>query len=426
MGIPLLAAGVEIFVPSMWNVAIALCGLLAAVLIVDWIRTPHAAGLTVIREVVTTMPVGVSRTVNLRILNKRTSRVRFRLWDFFPGDLRAAGLPSPALLAEPERVVWYTYKLHPNRRGTFQFGPTQLALASPWRFWDRLVRVGQSTSIRVYPDYAQVLKSALLAAQQRLDMMGILKRRKRGEGTEFQQLREFRVGDRLNQVNWKATAKLATLISNEYQEERDQQIVFLLDCSYRMRSQDATLSHFDHTLNAVILLSYFATKQGDAIGLMTFGGASDRFIAPAKGVHVVPKLLETLFDLQPSNDSPDYQMMCRQLFKLVKKRSLIVLVTTMRDDIGPELKAVVRALSARHLVLVANIREAILSEIAAKPIHTLDDALTWLGAIDFSDRTRRTIDSLRGGGAEIMDSTAQDLPIAISNRYLALKQSGRI
>jgi uncharacterized protein (DUF58 family) len=426
LGFPLALAVAEVFAAEFGIVLLAVGALLLLAAAVDWLRTPRPAGLSVIREIATTMPVGIARTVHLRVLNKQARAIRFRLWDLFPGQLRASGLPSPRLSAAPGHALQFAYKLHPDHRGTYEFGRTQLALVSPWGFWERLVKIGEASSIRVYPDYVQVLKSALLAARQRLDMMGILKRRRRGEGTEFQQLREFRVGDRLNQVNWKATAKLATLISNEFQEERDQQIVFLLDGSYRMRSQDGALSHFDHTLNAIILLTYFAVKQGDAIGLLTFGGSHDRYVAPAKGKRVIPELLDTLFDLQPSNDSPDYQMMSRQLLRLVKKRSLIVLVTTLRDDVAAELKSAIRAMTARHLVLVANIHEAILGEIAARPIHSTDDALTWLGAQDFVERTRRAVDGLRGGGVDILDSSARDLPIAISNRYLALKQSGRI
>ena len=425
-GVPLSVAIAEVFFPQFFPASLAVVGIVLIVAVVDLVRLPKARGISVIRETPTTMPVGIQRAVHLRLLNKQPRPLSITVSDFYPGLLRAIGLPSPMLEVLPNRVMLFTYQLLPNSRGSFEFGIPQLALASPWRFWQRLVRVGHSTSIRVYPDYAQVLKSALLAAQQRLDMMGILKRRRRGEGTEFQQLREFRTGDRLSQVNWKATAKLGTLISNEFQEERDQQIVVLIDCSYRMRSQDDELSHFDHTLNAVILLSYFATKQGDAIGLMTFSGDQQRFVAPAKGTHVIPKLLDTLFDLQPSNDSPDYQVMCRQLFKFVKKRSLVVLVTTIRDDVAAELKSVVRTLSARHLVIVVNLREAILTEIQNRPIRNMDDALTWLGAQEFSLCTRRAVDALRTGSVEVLDTSAKDLPIALANRYLALKNSGRL
>ncbi|MGQ0658030.1 MAG: DUF58 domain-containing protein [Chromatiales bacterium] len=121
-------------------------------------------------------------------------------------------------------------------------------------------------------------------------------KRRRGEGLEFHQLREYRGGDSLRQIDWKATSRQRKLVSREYQDERDQHVFFLVDCGRRMATKDGELSHFDMSLNAVLLLAYVALRQGDAVGVMTFSG-KPRYLPAQKGMPTLTRLLEFLFDL---------------------------------------------------------------------------------------------------------------------------------
>ena len=131
--------------------------------------------------------------------------------------------------------------------------------------WKKNIIQPLKSEVRNYPNFSSVMKYSLLATDQRLNQMGILKKRRRGEGLNFHQLREYRDGDSLRQIDWNATARTHKLISRDYQEERDQQIIFLVDCGRRMLAHDDQLSHFDHTLNAILLLSHVALRQGDAV-----------------------------------------------------------------------------------------------------------------------------------------------------------------
>ena len=103
-------------------------------------------------------------------------------------------------------------------------------------------------------------------------MVGAHLRRRRGEGTEFQQLREYRLGDSLRQIDWKATQRARKLISRDYQDERNQQVMLLVDTGRRMLARDDGLSHFDHVLNAALLVAYIALRQGDVVGLLAAAG----------------------------------------------------------------------------------------------------------------------------------------------------------
>ena len=122
--------------------------------------------------------------------------------------------------------------------------------------------------MRVYPNYSTISKLLAFEVDNKLQLTGVRMSRRRGEGIEFHQLRDYRDGDSLRSIDWKATARMRRLIAREYQDERDQQIVFMLDAGRHMLAKDAELSHFDHTLNAMFLLSYVALRQGDAAGVV--------------------------------------------------------------------------------------------------------------------------------------------------------------
>ena len=140
---------------------------------------------------------------------------------------------------------------------------------------------GQVQTVRIYPNFSVLTRFAILATDNRLSQIGMLQRRRRGEGLDFHQLREYREGDVQRQIDWKASARMPRLISREYQDERDQQVLLMLDCGRRMAARDDALSHFDHAVNAALLLAYVSLRQGDAVGLLTMSGET-RWMAPRK------------------------------------------------------------------------------------------------------------------------------------------------
>jgi uncharacterized protein (DUF58 family) len=277
----------------------------------------------------------------------------------------------------------------------------------------------------VYPNFSAVAKYALMATDNRLSQMGVRKRRRRGEGLEFHQLREYRPGDSLRQVDWKATSRHRKLISREYQDSRDQQIVFMIDCGRRMTARDDDLSHFDHTLNSVLLLSYVALRQGDAVGLMTFSGER-RYIAPCKGAGMVNTVLNSIYDLQPSMQSPDYASAATELHKRLRKRSLVVMVTNLRDEDAGEVLPALNLLGRRHLVLLASLRESVLASVLAQPVNDFDDALRLSATQRYLLARRKVHDAVSKLGAMSLDVEPEKLPISMVNRYLDIKLSGRL
>lgn len=376
------------------------------------------------RDVVGSLALGVWSGVRLRLQNRGRRPVALEVFDGFPPEVAASGMPGRARI-EAHGWVEMRYEIRPLERGELCFAPGQARVDSPLGLWRRTIILGERQCIKVYPNFAAVANYALLATDNHLSMLGIRLRQRRGEGMEFNQLREFRKGDSLRQVDWKATSRLGKLISREYQDERDQQIVFLVDCGRRMHAKDGELSHFDHALNAVLLLSYVALRQGDAVGLIAFGGDS-RYLPPRKGAHQINQVLESVYDLQAGTNSPDYAAAAAKLLTQLKKRSLVILVSNLRDEDNEELLPALQILRRKHLVLLASLRERALGEALDKPVESFENALTHSASLIYLAERQKAHDAILASGAHCVDVEPEALPVALVNRYLDIKRSGRL
>jgi uncharacterized protein (DUF58 family) len=317
------------------------------------------------------------------------------------------------------------YKLTAIERGKYTFPFVQVHLDSLLGLWQRNIVLEVVSETHVYPNFAAISQYALLATDNNLSQMGIIKKRRRGEGQDFHQLREYRQGDALRQIDWKATARSLKLISREYQDERDQEIIFLLDCGHRMLAKEDELSHFDHTLNAILLLSYVALRQGDAVGLGTFSG-EPRWIPPRKGYHTIQQILNTIYDLQPSSESPDFGKAATDLMMRHKKRALIIILTNIRDEDSDDLLPAINLLRKRHLVLVNSLREKAIDEVLEQPIETLPDAILTAATHEYLRHRKIAFEKLLHQGTNALETTPDQLSVELINAYLNIKRSGAL
>jgi len=437
LALALLAAWLAIaitaaFLPA-WLAAWQVIGAAAAVVLL----ADALAALTlpvppaIERRVAHNLAVGQWAPTDIR-LSLAPRALRGVLHDAYPDSFEASGLPRRFALV-PGQALLVAYRVRPLTRGNHRYGRVTLRADSPLRLWQRVLAAGGETDVRVYPDFAKVTQYAFLATDHRLAQIGVLQRRRRGEGLDFHQLREYRDGDTSRQIDWKATARARKLISREYQDERDQRIVFLLDCGQRMRARegalddtDRALSHFDHTLNALLLLAYVALRQGDAVGVMTFGHPGPRYFAPRKSVATVNLILNGLYDLEPTASVPDYLGASEDLHVRLTRRALVIVLTNLRDEDDALLQPAMALLRRRHLTLLANLREPSLERIVRAGAPSFDAALTYGAAADYLRTRETTLVRLRHQGVDILEGYPRDLPRLLVNRYWDMKRAGRI
>lgn len=370
------------------------------------------------------MALGVASEVHIRVHNPTRRSMHLQCHDHPPDVLATRQLPQSCRIA-PGAWVELGYQVVPNRRGEYAFTHVQARLSSALGLWWRQWKQDEQHTVRVYPDFKALTRYALLATDHRLSQIGVLRRRRRGSGSDFRQLREYREGDAQRQIDWKATSRLRKLISREYQDERDQQIVFLLDCGRKMSTQDGDLSHLDHTLNAALLLSYVAIRQGDAVGLMTMSG-QERWVPPRKSAATIHQLLNQVFDLQPTLKTSDYRQAAHELMQRLKKRALVVILTNLRDEDDEALSEAVAVLQRHHLVLVASLRENFLTQAITQPVNDLDQALVHAAGADYLQRRQRARDLLQARRVLCIEEEPERLAVALVNGYIDLKRAGRL
>lgn len=410
--------------PAAYPIWLTGAALLGVAVIVDAALAVGARAFTAERRVPGSLPVGVWQRVAVRVVNRTSAARRLLVYDHHPDACEARGLPCAARIAGGQWAE-LQYELCPLERGEHRFGRVEVRLSSLLGLWERRVYLGQESVTRVYPNFAALTKYALFATDQRLSRIGVLQRRRRGEGLEFHQLREYREGDAQRQIDWKATARAGKLISREYQDERDQQVVFLIDCGRRLAARDDALSHFDHVLNAALLLAYVSLRQGDAVGLLTMGGHS-RFMAPRKAAASVNVMLNLLYDLQPTHMTSDYYTAALELMQRIRKRALVVILSNLRDEDEDTLSPALRLLAQRHLVLFASLRESILVRALSAHVDGFERALTHAATADYLKQRALVFSRLERSGALALDVEPPQLPVALVNRYLEVKGAGRL
>ena len=380
--------------------------------------------LTAERKVRSVLPHLAWSDVSLLLSNQRAQNLSVTVHDLYPDSFKSKHLPATDTLGANSELTVH-YQCMPTMRGDGHFAGVECRVAAGLKLLSRKMVIPTVTDVRIYPNFRANQASQVLSSKQHLDKLGIRRLPRQGEGGDFHQLREFRDGDSLRQIDWKATARMRKPISREYAEERDQQIVFLLDCSMCMRHQDEQGSHMDDALNAIVLLGNIALQQGDSTGLFTFGGV-DRWIPPAKGQLAAQRLIQGLYDIQPTLEMPDYQAAIENLATRLKKRALIILITNLRNEDGDSALQALQRLNKRHLILMADLREADLDETLTIEPESLEDSLLWASAENYALTRKRQHRLASARGAKLLDVTPQHLSASLITRYLAIKQMGQL
>lgn len=368
--------------------------------------------------------VGEPTEVVVRLDNRSGRAARVAVADGVPATAEAAELPLE-LRVPARRRGEARYRVTQLQRGEVRFAPAQLRLRSPLGLWWRGWRAGAPEDVRVYPDFAPVIRLALLAMEHRVDPAGVRRRGRGGVSREFHQLRDFQEGDSLAQVDWKATSRHRHLISREFEEQRNQTIVLLLDTGRRMRAVDGRLPQFDHCLNASLLLGCVALRQGDLVGVQGFGG-TDRWLPPQRGAGAVATLLNHLYDYQTTAQPSDFTAAAERLMERQRRRALVVLLTNLRGEDEAELLPALRMLRSRHLVVLGSLREQAVDALRREPVAGFREALRFAAAEAYFAERRAVLRGLERAGVLTVDVAAAEFPVALANRYLEIKRAARL
>lgn len=392
-------------------------------------RAWRSAPLRIERNLPKAFALGVPRVLGLALINDGPSAWRVSVFDEVDGKLSFHGLPQTVVVPAGARADIH-YTLTPLRRGLATLGVTQVRWRSLGGCFEISQTLGLPSTLHVYPNFAALAGYGWLAGDRRLAQIGIKTYAQRGMGTDFRQLSDYQRGDAIRHIDWKATLKHGRPIVREFQDDRDQCVFFLLDCGRRMRADEGPAqpggSHFDQVLNALMLLSFVALKEGDEVGAMTFGHPAEqtRHFAPRKGGATLNALMNRLHDVEPSASHSDYLLAAQNLVRVHHKRALVIVLTNFRDEDTAELTPAIKLLRRQHLVLVASLRERVLHDIANQALRRPGDVIEVATAHMFEQSRRDAFARALGNDALSLDVEPAQLAVALVNRYHAVKRAG--
>ena len=390
-----------------------------------WLLRRHPLAFE--RQLPSAFALGQPHGVVVTLVNEGAWPWRLQLFDHVPSTMTLRLLPAD--VAVPARgKLDVRYEITATQRGKVVFDRAAVRVRSRLGLADLQLRIGAAQSVQVYPNFAALSRYAWLAGDRRLAEIGIKTYAARGAGTDFKQLGEYVPGMPTRHIDWNASFRHRRAVVREFQDDRDQAVMFLLDCGRRMRADEQSGtdgSHFDQALNAAMLLAYVALKDGDAVGAMTFGHdpSQQRHVAPAKGMGALNALVARLHDVEPSPTHSDYLAAARDLMLRVPRRSLVVVLTNFRDEDCAELEAALKLMRTRHLVLLASLKESVVAELVSQPL-TDARAVTEVASAHWFERSRaEAFRRLAGRDQLLVDVEPQKLAATLVNRYHAVKRA---
>ena len=394
-----------------------------------------AERFSVKREVSASLAQGENAPVKLEISRSGEKSFlprRILLWDLHPASMDTASFPARLGKKIIGRVsegntIFFEYNVLPRERGQWLFRGTEFLITSFCGFWSLKVFHPCESIVRTYPDFKKIKAAAGTDLRGLLERTGVKRIRMRGQGLEFRSLRDYQEGDSIRAVDWRATSRRRKVIIREYQEEQDQQLLFLLDSGYRLHRPEETTGRmqFDSALEAVLLLSWVSLKHGDSVAAASFGSAR-RWLSPRKGISAFPVLMNGLYDLSssPSPSSP-FSALEDALARL-KRRTFIILISNFREEDGESLSWILRRIEKRHLLLMVSLRERESEFLASRHPLGHDEALETAAAFSYLASRRQLYAAWEHSGLLTMECGAAELAPALINRYLQVKRSGKL
>ncbi|QDU05757.1 DUF58 domain-containing protein [Gimesia chilikensis] len=407
--------------PEAGQLGILVCLGVFLLSLVDLVVTPSLLAIEVNRDVNEVLSVGTPNSVKLWFTNRGSVPLKIHVHDEPPMPCQYTDLPFDIELF-PNKHQYSIYHVEPHHRGKNRFRRVFLQMKSRLGLWTLYDERDIHQVVRIYPDIKAVHGVELMARRNRLAETGIKMSRLRGRGTEFDRLREYRRGDEFRSIDWKATSRHQELISREYVVEKNQNIIFLLDCGRSMCNADEGVTHFDRALNAAILLSYVALRQGDTVSLMACSNKVERWVPPVRGAGSIQKLIRQVYDLDPVYEASDYRLMSEQLQLRYRKRSLVVVLTHALDEVHlSHLSDALRMMRWPHLVLSAFLRNVPLQERMNAIPETDREAFQIAAAADIVATQTTQIAALQKSGLLILDTLPENLSVNLISRYLDIK-----
>ncbi len=398
---------------------------LLAVAVLDAKLSKLPKDLRISREFGSRFAMGAETEVRIHIQNTSSRSISLIVKDEYPPQMILNGVREGRIRVEAQSTATLIYGVTTPRRGRFEFGQTALRFRSRLNLVWRETKVGEPVAVKVYPNMRRAREAELKALGARSVVSSHRKTSWRGEGREFESMRDYVRGDELRHISWTATARRGKLTTRQYQIERDQTILIALDAGRLMTARIEQETKLDSAVHATLALFSAAARAGDNAGLVVFGRRIKSYLPPSRGRDHIESALEALYAVEPEMIEPSYPHAFEFIAANSKRRALVVLLTDVVDEEGSkELLTSLHLLRPRHLPLVVTIADRDLKAVVRQSPSSVRDLFTQSVAeeiIHHREAALRLVESL---GGLALDVTAAALAPALLETYLRVKERG--
>ena len=382
-------------------------------------------------------PLRVFRSLSPRFSNGDDNPVKVRLESSYPFDIHTEVIDEVPFVFQRRDVLFkarirkqgdatISYALRPTQRGVYGFGHVRVFVSSPLGLVQRRFTCCEPQDVKVYPSYLMLRQYELLAMSNNLTEMGIKRIRRIGHNTDFEQIKDYVVGDDYRTINWRATARRHQLMVNVYQEERSQQVFSVIDKGRMMQQTFLEMTLLDYAINASLVLSYVAVNKQDKAGLITFSDQFETFVPASRQQGQMQTLQEALYAEHTAFGETDYSALLAGLSRHVTRRSLLILYTSFTSMAALRRQlSYLRQLALRHRLLVVFFEDEELRDFVQDTHHqssiTTEQTYQRVIAEKFAYEQRLIVHTLRQYGIQSLLTTPQNLSVDVINKYLEIK-----
>jgi uncharacterized protein (DUF58 family) len=428
----MLAIGALLIGFSGWLGVLAAAGIVLIALAIvaavwEWLWLVRGRPVQVTRVCDEKLSLGAENPVRLMLRNPGYRRQRGVVRDEYPEGFEAIGNVSAFDLAP--RSEWeMTYHVIPKNRGDFEFLDIYVRLLGPLGLVVRQYKINAKQHAKVYPNLLDMRRYEIGLRREHAVQPGLRLARIRGRGTEFESLREYVPDDEFRSVDWKATARRGRMVTRQYQQERSQNVLIVLDCGRIMGPVISGLTRLDHSINASMMLAHMAAAKGDKVGLMAFGEDIISYSPPKSGKAQTLSLLRLAYNLQDAAGDSNYYRAVPYLSRKWTRRSLMVFFTDLVDaESSKPLISQVASLTKKHLCMVVLMTDPTVVEAA----HTVSpndpqDAFRAAAARQVMQARKQAAARLVRAGAIVLDVPPEKFTPSVVNEYLSVKARGTL
>ncbi|MGW0737761.1 DUF58 domain-containing protein [Streptomyces sp. NPDC002851] len=417
------------FLAPSWAGILSVNGPLALAMMCDYALAAPVRSLRFTRSGDTSVRLGDGADVDLTITNPSGRQLRAELRDAWPPS---SWTPGTEVAASRHKVVVpsgerrrITTRLRPTRRGDRQAGPLTIRSYGPLGLVSRQGSHQVPWTVRVLPPFhsRKHLPSKLARLRELDGRTSVLTR---GQGTEFDSLREYVPGDDTRSIDWRATARQSTVAVRTWRPERDRHILLVLDTGRTSAGRVGDAPRLDASMDAALLLAALASRAGDRVDLLAYDRQVRAHVQGRTGGDVLPAVVSALAPLEPELVETDARGLTTAVLRTAPRRSLIVLLTSLdAAPIEEGLLPVLPRLTERHTVLVASVSDPRIKQMSYARGDT-DAIYDAAAAAQAHSERSKTADQLTRHGVSVVDATPEDLAPALADAYLALKAAGRL